>query len=488
MIETRFLSPSTTYIALSHCWGKNRIVTLTLANYQDLQHGLSLNALPQTFRDAFEIARWFNIEYLWIDSLCIIQDSAEDWRKEAVTMQSVYKNAALTIAATGAVDGSIGCFQARDPTLNIAIEIPTNRDGQTSGKMVCFDKWLWADGISKAPLNTRAWVVQERLLSRRVLHFGMQQMFWECRELDACETCPQGLPKTLAELNRFKSTGSARTLDSVTTKASYATIYEQWEYIVDAYSRSNLTRTSDKVVALSGIAAELASQYKEDYLAGLWRRHLPEQLLWKVSLEPAGNGYNSLASRAPEYRAPSWSWLSIHGPVDAGSSHGKPVLIRILDVNVDADAHAIQAGFIRLNGALRRAVCEAETHGSVRLFFDVPVTGDAFGEMDDKSATPPENAFCLPINTGFFSMDGEDVMFLEGLMLTPTGQGLNEFLRVGWFSADGQQFCEAIAGGSLEVVTASMPDVQGETDQAGSLNDSNEKLYNHLLTTALTIL
>ena len=493
MVETSLLSPSTTYIALSHCWGKNPILTLTLDNYANLKHGLPLSVLPKTFREAFEIARWFQVEYLWIDSLCIIQDSAEDWRKEAITMQSVYKNALLTVAATGAVDGSVGCFQARDLTLNTAIEVPVTREGQASERMVCFDRWLWADGISKAPLNTRAWVVQERLLSRRVLHFGAQQMFWECRELDACEVCPQGLPSILAELHRFKSTGSGRTLEDNLAKPKYATVYEQWEYIVDAYSRSNLTRTSDKVVALSGIAAELASTYEQEYLAGLWRQHLPEQLLWKASLEPTENGRNSLASRATSYRAPSWSWLSIDGPVDAGSSHGKPVLIKIDDAHVDGDAYSIRAGFLRLLGALRDAVCEADTNGSVRLFFDLPVEGDAFGEMDDKSARPPDSVICLPINTGFFSMDGENVMFLEGLMLVPTQQGGNEFLRVGWFSADNQYFCEAIVHGSLDPSVARTLDqspAQGsEIHQKGSDGNHgvNATQYSHLWRDILTI-
>ena len=136
------------------------------------------------------------------------------------------------------------------------------------------------------------------------------------------------------------------------------------------------------------------------------------------------------------------------GPVDAGSSHGKPVLINILEVRVESTAHAIQSGLVRLEGVLKGANVQADKHGSVRLFFDILGGDFGFGEMDDKSEQPPDKVFCLPMNTGFFSMGSEDVMFLEGLILAPT-KIVAEYTRLGWFSADGQDSCELIAGGSL---------------------------------------
>ncbi|KAG8528312.1 uncharacterized protein KY384_007229 [Bacidia gigantensis] len=446
------------------------------SNLVELKEGVPITSLPKTFREAIEIAKWFEITYLWIDSLCIIQNSNEDWQKEAITMKDVYKNALLTVAATAASNSSVGCFFARDQTFYTGIEVPVGRDGQINDNMVVFDKWLWIDGIGKAPLNTRAWVVQERLLSRRVLHFGAQQVYWECLELDACETCPMGLPKALEELQRFKGIGSAcvRSLQS----RKYDILYGKWECIVSAYTQSNLTRSTDKVIALAGIAAEMALIWKDEYLAGLWRSCLPEQLLWKVSLESAGTGKDSYARRASYPRAPSWSWLSIDGPVDVDSSHGRPVLIEIIRAEAQCPTNAVFTGSISLRGVLTEAFCEADKHGSVRIILDVPPPARnlAFGELDDKYEPPPEKILCLPINSSYFQMDGEDVMVLEGLILCPSSNNEAEYKRVGWFSANGWDLCELIAGGPCteraidqqSEISESTGDIEGVTQHESS--------------------
>ena len=481
VIETGADTPTVDYIALSHCWGSHPLLTLTQANYTTLQTGLPMSALPKTFRHAIEVAMWFSIKYLWIDSLCIIQDSTQDWQSEAVTMKDVYKNAILTIAATGAANSTIGCFFERDQTLNTGFEIPVSRDGKTYEQWICFDMWLWANGVSQAALNKRAWVVQERLLSRRVLHFGTQQVFWECRELDACEACPHGLPNTLKELNRFKSIGSSRVTGPDGEHSKYATYLGQWEYVVDAYTRSHLTRSTDKVVAIAGIASDFVDIYKDEYLAGLWRQYLPEQLMWKVSLGDIGDGSGSWAKRSPYYRAPSWSWLTIDGPVDAGSSHGKPVLIGILDVKVNHQISTIQSGYLRLHGVLREVRCEHESHGSVRLYDEDSTNAVALGEMDDKVEAPPDRVVCLPIITGWFETLDGDTMYMEGLMLKPTRRGEAEYVRVGWFSVEGQERCESIAGGPCaESICREMRGISGEEDGDG--------LFDHLHKTMLMII
>jgi hypothetical protein len=99
------------YTTLSHCWGKSSIIRTIKSNYLQHQSSISIAAMSQTFQDAIVVTRRLNIPYLWIDSLCIIQDSAEDWQRESVTMDSIYQNTQVTIAALAASDGSVGCFR-----------------------------------------------------------------------------------------------------------------------------------------------------------------------------------------------------------------------------------------------------------------------------------------------------------------------------------------------------------------------------------------
>ena len=166
-----------------------------------------------------------------------------------------------------------------------------------------------------APLNGRAWVVQERLLSPRVLHYGKDQLLWECHELDACETYPQGLPSIAAiahtlfkgldpevdgrRLRKFSNNKSDPDLDP----------YHLWAKVVQAYTSSDLSKPGDKLIAIYGIAKRFRSMLNDTYLAGLWLRVLPTQLLWHVDDCSQANGLP--AKRPPSYRAPSWSWASV---------------------------------------------------------------------------------------------------------------------------------------------------------------------------------
>ena len=105
------------YISLSHCWGSKPVISLSQTNIESLKRGISISDLPKTFQDAVIVGGWFQCQYLWIDSLCIIQDSVEDWRRESAEMRHVYKNARRNIEATGAPDSSVGLLFDRDPSI-----------------------------------------------------------------------------------------------------------------------------------------------------------------------------------------------------------------------------------------------------------------------------------------------------------------------------------------------------------------------------------
>jgi hypothetical protein len=119
--------------------------------------------------------------------MCIVQDSPEDWAPESATMGEVYKYSYCNIAATAAGDGRSGCFLKTNPLLARACRIKVTDTCPRASLPVrtykLVDPELWSASLLEAPLNEGTWVVQERFLVPRILHFGKDQLFWECLEL-----------------------------------------------------------------------------------------------------------------------------------------------------------------------------------------------------------------------------------------------------------------------------------------------------------------
>jgi Heterokaryon incompatibility protein (HET) len=161
------------------------IKRLMMGNLNQFIEGMDITELPKTFQDAIQLSRRLNNRFLWIDSLCIIQDSKEDWLKESVVMGDIYKHALCNIAATAAPDGRTGCFLERNPLLAQPCRVHIDSYPGPRSKSGVYDlapQLFWEQGLLQAPLLQRAWVVQERTLAPRVIHFGKNQLFWECHE------------------------------------------------------------------------------------------------------------------------------------------------------------------------------------------------------------------------------------------------------------------------------------------------------------------
>lgn len=177
------------YVALSHCWGQipeeeKIIFCTTQGNIDQRQRGFSVSELPKTFQDAITVTREMEVRYLWIDSLCIIQygDKKADWQIQSRLMESIFSQAYCTIAATAAADSNAG-FLVRD----LRVESVYVRDTSGNKFYVSNDIDDFDEDVGKAKLNTRAWVMQETVLSRRIIHFSANQIYWECGEGVYCE-------------------------------------------------------------------------------------------------------------------------------------------------------------------------------------------------------------------------------------------------------------------------------------------------------------
>lgn len=301
---TTDLPPSMKYVSLSHCWGKAKILILTKANFKKLQQGINFSELSKTFQDAVNTTFSLGYRYLWIDSLCIIQDDVNDWNIEALKMQDVYSNSVVTIAATSSPDGTYGCFRDREirELVPCRIRAPLEKLGDLweshLGSSVSDVDSLFEE-IKTAPLNTRAWVFQERFLAPRMLHFTNRQILWSCRQAEACEANPgfQVLKEPWINDTLFTEGHRAK------LKSDFINGF--WEPIVTYYSKLNLTQGTDKLPALAGIAQWVQQNTGNTYVAGLWKTGIITHLLWEVVDQ------GSLERRPAVYRAPSWTWASI---------------------------------------------------------------------------------------------------------------------------------------------------------------------------------
>lgn len=309
------------YATLSHCWGGKDFLKLLRDNLDEFRQSIPHDELPKTFQDAIFIARYLGFEYLWIDSLCIIQDDKDDWERESTLMIDVYGGSALNIAAVSAENGSVGCFFQRQP--RCLVQLPST---ETGAKIVPTEVKPYPDGHNhRTPLFKRGWVLQERHLPRRTLYFYEKEISWSCRETSFCESGSRVHPIFHTEM-------ASR---------------DKWTDTVERYSSMALTESSDRLVAIGGLAKVIQGQTGDEYIAGVWRQDLDLQLLWFA--------YDS--KRVDEvFRAPTWSWASIGQPVrflgrlEGGSEPQR--YTQVSDVAIDYTSSSpfgqVRGGYIRL--------------------------------------------------------------------------------------------------------------------------------------------
>lgn len=202
------------FATLSHVWGSGTVnIKITSANLPAMRQNIDWLSLPRTIQDAVVMTRKLGIRYLWLDSLCILQakgendaDHAADWRREAARFGGYYENSVVTIAETGAVDASEGLFLNRPGLVFEAQPHSVDRISHSASltPITIYPQTpTWSSEIKGAPLSQRGWAAQERLLSRRILHFARNCVLWECHTLLATEMNPSGLARNDKPQNRL---------------------------------------------------------------------------------------------------------------------------------------------------------------------------------------------------------------------------------------------------------------------------------------------
>lgn len=295
------------YIALSHCWGGPIAPMLTSKTIHSFQDRLPFLELPANFRDAITITRRLGFRYLWVDSLCIIQDSREDWAEESKKMGLVYRNSAVTISAMaskGSKHGIIPRDAQAEPTLPLPASVRVSQGSEVfvTVSRQDFDEETLNKLDNRCPLSSRGWCLQESILSPRHLYYGRSQIYWRCpKGYQAADGTSSGLripedtlPHASAVL--YRDIGRYQTDELPAERLLLHDYYS----LVESYSHRSLTFSSDKLPAFSGISERLHPVIGGRHLAGIWAKDLAAGLLWQREM--------ATCKHVEPYRAPSWSW------------------------------------------------------------------------------------------------------------------------------------------------------------------------------------
>ena len=355
------------YVTLSHCWGNVQPLRTLLSNMEQHLDSIPLESMPKTFQDAVIATRELSFRYLWIDSLCIVQDSSEDWEVECSKMASIYRNSSLTICGTMAYNSASGFLNTKicpEPRPHLW-EYTNTKD--TDYKRATLTYYPPSDGglghspsanypdgnhltkeERKSPLQHRGWILQEYLLSTRVLFFGLYRMYWECTmciKFEDFQLWYEGSEERFRQLNGMRRLRLHGSIDKFNISSfqmiSPTELSRRWRVVVEDFTQRYLSKSDDKLPAISGIAKWIFSGHGENYLAGYPKDALHEGLAW--SIYPVGRDTQQRPSMRPRQtwnwvldksnypaniqkhplpadRAPSWSWASTDYPVDFTAS------------------------------------------------------------------------------------------------------------------------------------------------------------------------
>ncbi|TVY89551.1 hypothetical protein LAWI1_G003742 [Lachnellula willkommii] len=280
------------YATLSHCWGGNSPFRLLQSNLEEMKSGIPFREFPKTFQEAIFVARKLGFSYLWIDAVCIVQDSHQDWTQQA-----------------NSADSAGGLGRDRNPQAVQSVYAPClNHDDTNPAGWFCYGGPRF-----EGHLTRRGWVLQERFLSPRVVHYLGNQIGWEFSESMTSEglSASFNLRQNAVTLFEGLNTSIADTDSNGATRIK--NVYVLWDTLVMRYASGHLTFSSDRPIAIAGVARVVCRHLDleaSDFHCGLWGPRFADGLAWRS----VDTSQEQLA-RDPLFGIPSWSWLSVDGEV-----------------------------------------------------------------------------------------------------------------------------------------------------------------------------
>ncbi|GAP92528.2 putative heterokaryon incompatibility protein [Rosellinia necatrix] len=348
LVDSMTLSKDTLYVALSHCWGLKPIRCMTVrANIEAQKREIVWSSLPATFRDVVLFSRRLGVQFVWIDSMCIIQRDRDDWLREAGRMMHVYQHAYLTIGAAHAVDSTKGLFSRwkRKGQLKLGKIRHGSQEYSLYAQLSLEDTTNPYLVYRTEPLFKRAWTFQERIISPRILYFTGRELVWECYQTTSCQCgfhCSgtenvQSLKMTFFEYLPQRMIPGPQNNDHESANLSIISadtsppddsndlrfkLDKSWRRMVGFYSSLALTNATDKLLAIGALAEYVkAARQDESYLAGLWSRSLHADLLWRSTSPGSGRpGVGSLAAGGGDSPVPR---RRVHCPAEGRYGRGR---------------------------------------------------------------------------------------------------------------------------------------------------------------------
>ncbi|KAH6677337.1 heterokaryon incompatibility protein-domain-containing protein [Halenospora varia] len=302
------------WATLSHVWGDGVPLQTHLDNIQHWQKKISFKELPQSFQDAIIITRKLGIPYLWIDSLCIIQDCPDDWARESVKMDEIYSNAVMGISASSAANSNRGIFRSGERGRLRAqpfIALPCYTNSKALKGLVEFRIHVDDCGSSMVEdLHKRAWCLQEYILPVRRLEYGSHCVSWSCDTLDCSERLPHSatlvqdtITRATRKLRRIPVVGNGCYPSHPDIEGDQPNSWpmEWWYKVLGEYTRRDITKAEDRLPAISGLAKKIAERTGYTYIAGLWLEDLHRGLLWRSI---------GTTIEQPLLELPTWTWAA----------------------------------------------------------------------------------------------------------------------------------------------------------------------------------
>lgn len=451
------------YIAFSHIWGVAKgLPKTTTQTIHSHKKGIPWTVLPRAVQEAILLTRALGFRYLWIDALCLVQDDVAAKLEDSMTMDQVFGNAFMTIAATSAIDssshplfptqvqpfklqasdnkGSAFKIYVREQPNHYSFKAPFDEGAHMNDWEIPFN--ISEDANQDTPLLKRAWAFIERLLSRRILHLTKSEMILECREGYQCEcgrianpaldsratdSIKQELARIVAETDRrpsFDGSGDQmNSIEAVTTQLASTTLtkgaksisqkreeaLQLWSYIVTEFTARNLTYDSDRLLAIASLANQLSPALHSGYVAGQWT-FSTMGLLWYPNDSTRCRRSKFLTGQ----NVPSWSWASVEGsPIFFDTTSAMDLACRVSFASSEGDVASwspLSGKTIELSAAMATEVTfssmGSSSNPSYRLSKNgvvVDFTPDIIPPRGDDSLRNGEKLTCVLVSMTYRS-------------------------------------------------------------------------------------